>query len=383
MKLLCMPADFRIETVDAYGELNSASSLVKVHETYGNLNPSPMQSGRAVDSPRLPRVSERGLKAYIRHSKARGISFNYTLNASCTGGREFSSSGLRSLLDMLDRLVGLGVECMTLTSPAHVALARSHLPELEICTSVICEIDSVTAARAFADLGASRIILSEDAHRQFNVIRAIKRGVPLPIEVLTNSTCVFRCPWKLFHYNLLSHLSSRRQPDIEAYYHWECMELRTASAAELLRLRWIRPEDLDLYDDATYFKVVGRYFATDSDLVRAARTYMDRRFDGNLWDLLGNFAPQRRHGIHIDNRALDGFLRWFKESPRHCREMACDTCSHCEDYAAKAIDAHALAVARDKLALADLRDRVQLFHQTGRSIQAVGRREIADACRSW
>jgi collagenase-like PrtC family protease len=383
MKYLCMPADFRLETLEAYAKLNERSDRLKIHETYGNLNPSPFQSGRAVGSPRLPKVSEEELREYIRFSKARGISLNYTLNASCSGGREFTSAGLRSLLGTLDRLVELGVECVTLTTPAHIAVARSHFPSLELCTSVICELDSVAAVRAFAELGATRIIVSEDAHRQFDILRSMKRAVSLPLEVLTNSTCLFRCPWKAFHYNLLSHMSSRRQPDIEAYYHWECMAVRTADPSELLKLRWIRPEDLDLYEDATYFKVVGRYFATDSDLPRVAQIYMDRRFDGNLWDLLGNFAPQRRHGIRIDNRALDGFVAWFKASPRHCSEMACATCSHCEEFARRAVDVAALAASRERLDLPNLTERIQRFHQTGRSIQAMSESEIFAAAVGW
>jgi len=382
VKYLCMPADFRPETLEAYAALNRTASDIRVYETYGNLNPSPFQSGRAIDSPRLPRVSEQGLREYLETGSRAGIHFNYTLNASCSGGKEFGPQGLKALFGIIERLANLGVQCVTLTSPAHICLVHSHWPEIALCTSVICEIDSVAAVKMFEDFGASRIIVSEDIHRRFDIIHAMRRATALPLEVLTNSTCLFRCPWKPFHYNLLSHMSTTRQPDIEAYYHWQCMAVRLREPAELLRLRWIRPEDIDLYEDATYFKVVGRYFASDSDLVRVARTYMERRFDGNLWDLLGNFAPQRRHGVYIDNAALDGFLPWFKASPRHCSDMACRSCDHCKRYAAAAVTGD-LAAVRERLGLSELAQRVSMFHERGRQIGAIDENDTARCARAF
>lgn len=366
-----MPADFRQETLAAYAELNARYPHLTVYETYGSLNPGPMQSGRAVSSPRLPKADWPGLREYVEFSHRHAIAFNYTLNASCTGGAEFHPASRSRLLDLIARLVDHGVDHLTMTAPSLLALVKAQFPHLSLCTSTICEIDSVQAARIFVELGADRIILGEDITRDFDVIRSIQRAVSAPIEVLGNSTCLYLCPWKPFHYNLLSHMQAYHQPDIEAYYHWQCMNLRASRPLELLKLRWIRPEDLHLYPDVTFFKIVGRYFAEDSDLVRTARTYMEGRFDGNLWDLLGNFAPQRRHGMVVDNRALDGFVDWFAAHPHGCRTLGCNDCNHCRRYAERAVQADSLRKAYERLGLADLQTRLARFHRHGTLFQNI------------
>ena len=371
-----MPADFKIETLEAYARLNAAGGRLKVYETYGNLNPSPMASGRAVGSPRLPRADMSTLSEYLRASAALGIEFNYTFNAPCTGGMEFSTAGRRRLLDFFEGLVEAGVRCFTLVTPSLISLVKTQFPHVSVATSTICEIESVAAAKAYAGFGADRIIMSEDAHRRFDLLRRVRGSVGRPIELLVNSTCLYLCPWKPFHYNLLSHMKAAHQPDIEAYYHWQCMAVRASRPIELVKLRWIRPEDLNLYEDATFFKVVGRYFAQDSDLVRVARTYMEGHFDGNLWDLLGNFAPQRRHGFYIDNRALDGFVEWFARDPRRCRDLACDDCAHCREYAERAVRTPS-GLVRESLGLDELAARLERFHRHGAGIQGPGVEEIA------
>jgi collagenase-like PrtC family protease len=365
-----MPADFLPGTVAAYAKLNESACGIAVHETYGNLNPSPFQSGRSVGPERLPRVSEEELAEYLRVSTLHGIGFNYTLNASCLGGTEFTARGLRSLLAFIDRLVELGVRCLTLTSPAWIGIVRAHWPELEICASAVCELDSTAAARMFAESGVDRIVVSEDVNRRFDVLSAMRRASSVPMEAIANTTCLFRCPWKPFHFNLVSHLSHSREPDLEAYYHGTCQATRLADPAELLRLRWIRPEDTGLYDDVTYFKIAGRYFARDSALARVAQAYMDGHFDGNLWDLLGNFAPQRRNGIFIDNAALDGFAAWFK-APGNCRDMACRSCGHCSRYARRAVGEAEFAAARIRSGGEAFDNRMNLYHETGRPMHAV------------
>jgi hypothetical protein len=191
--------------------------------------------------------------------------------------------------------------------------------------------------------------------------------VDVPLETLVNNACLFNCPWKPAHYNLLAHGGPHQGDGLELHYHWQCMAVRCSEPAELRRLRWIRPEDIPIYADICYFKVVGRYFARQSDLVRAARAYASGQFAGNLWELLGNFAPQRRHGFNIANDRLGGFVDYFCKHPRACADLACNGCKHCRSFAEKAVDAASFDAVRKRLDIAGLQARVDRFSQHGQN----------------
>ena len=58
-----------------------------------------------------------------------------------------------------------------------------------------------------------------------------------------------------------------------------------------LRANWIRPEDLHLYEELGYhnFKIVERNTPTQI-LLERVKAYAERRYDGNLLDLVQNYA---------------------------------------------------------------------------------------------
>lgn len=365
-KYLCMPADFDKRTLEVYAEIAREYPDFVVAETYGNLNPTTYGSGR--DSPVLPRVSLPELEQYVKCSRDLGIDFNYTFNAACLGGLEFSSRGAKRLIEFITQLWEIGIRTFTVTIPSLVPLVKNRLPHATLCSSLICEVDSVSAARVFAAHGYDRVIIDDTIIRRFDIIRAMRKHVSVPLETLVNNTCLFNCPWKVAHYNLLAHAATCPERDLELYYHWQCMKVRCTEPAELLRLRWIRPEDIRHYDDITYFKVVGRYFVRQSNLERAARAYASQRFEGNLWELLGNFAPQRRHGFHIENRELDGFIEWFVKDATRCHDAACVSCAHCQRFARKAIDPDRFHKVAHTLGLSHLHQRIDRFHRYGQPL---------------
>ncbi|MGE4159828.1 MAG: hypothetical protein AB7F75_12110, partial [Planctomycetota bacterium] len=127
------------------------------------------------------------------------------------------------------------------------------------------------------------------------------------------------------------------------------------------------------------FKIVERDMPTPL-MLRRVRAYVDRRWDGNLLELvqpyghagarksrpwieaakrlrwlvsptrlplqslgrLGDLARTRglipdgtEASVQIDNRSLDGFMDRFKD--QGCRDIDCRSCGHCHRYAAKAV----------------------------------------------
>jgi collagenase-like PrtC family protease len=340
-KMLTMPADYRVETLDRYAELNSQYPHLAVRETYGNLNPSPIELSTGRSAKGLPEISLAALKEYAAHGNRLGIHFNYTINTPCTGNLEFSSRGRKKFLGFVEQLLEAGIEHMTLASPSLIQLVKGHFPKMDITVSTIAQVDSVPAAKGFEEMGASRIVVAEDINRQFYVLRMIRRHINIPLEIIVNTRCFYSCPYRAMDYNLLGHLGGDSQaPDVRDYYKWICTGYLLSSPLEWMKMRWIRPEDLGLYGDITWFKVIGRHLVDRCDLPRAARSYMEGRFDGNLLDLLGNFSNERAtlYPVAIDNRALDGFAAWYAKNPFNCAEQGCDGCNHCEEYLKKAVD---------------------------------------------
>jgi hypothetical protein len=129
---------------------------------------------------------------------------------------------------------------------------------------------------------------------------------------------------------------------------------------EIIKARWIRPEDLWAYEKIGYrkFKVVERFKKSDV-LLGTVKAYHNRSFEGNLVDMLTltnpdvylqpnfeyfnkpehvnvpmivqvgglmNFAL--RDFIYIDNKKFDGFIEFFMKNGS-CRNKDCDKCGFC------------------------------------------------------
>lgn len=367
-RCLTMPADFRISTLDSYAELNGHYPSLKVRETYGNLNPSPIEISSGRSSRGLPEIKLQELGEYVAHGKRLGIDFNYTINAPCTGNQEFSTRGRRRILRFVEQLLEIGIEHLTISSPSLLQVIKGHFPQVQVTISTIAQIDSVIAARSFEEMGASRIVLAEDITRQFYLMRMIKRFIKIPLEIIVNTRCFFSCPYRSMDYNYLAHVGgSSNAPDVRDYYKWICTGYLLSAPLEWMKMRWIRPEDLGLYKEITYFKVIGRHLVDRCDLPRAARTYMEGRFDGNLLELLGNFSAERTalYPIKIDNRALDGFVAWFAKSQWNCVEEGCDGCNHCEEYLKKAVDPASLEGLTPMVAR--YQEQMDEVHRNGRT----------------
>ncbi len=79
---------------------------------------------------------------------------------------------------------------------------------------------------------------------------------------------------------------------------------RCESPANLLRMAWIRPEDLKYYTaiGIHYFKIQGRQAALKGDIVKTVQCYMEQSFEGNLMELLDAFSPTNSFQVFIDNK---------------------------------------------------------------------------------
>jgi len=157
-------------------------------------------------------------------------------------------------------------------------------------------------------------------------------------------------------------------------YLWQCTRRRLAHPELFLMSRWIRPEDLHVYEalGVEEFKIIDRSRST-AWLLRATKAYASRRYDGNLLDILSLELLGDPHGFHpkieeqsrarltqldteerrltlrmfqlrqrllalnvtIDNAALSDFLQGFRKI--RCAETFCDDCRYCHRHAERAV----------------------------------------------
>lgn len=174
-------------------------------------------------------------------------------------------------------------------------------------------------------------------------------------------------------------------------YLWQCTRRRLLQPELFLSSRWIRPEDLHVYESLGIdeFKIIDRSRST-AWLLRATQAYASRRYDGNLLDILSIEMLGDPHGFHssideqshesllqldreerrlrlrmfglrqrllalnvtIDNAELSGFLEGFLTI--RCEENLCDDCRYCHRWAERAVhydrgEAEALVAEIDTL----------------------------------
>lgn len=362
-------------------------SLVRPHgvfELYGKLSSDVVGGGRATFM--LAPMGRRALERHVAACHREGVRFNYLLNATCFDNLEYTRAGQRRLRRLIDWLCDAGVWAVTVANPFLLRLLKRSYPQLHVRVSVFAAINDIRRAQYWEDLGADCIALdSMQINREFELLQRIRAAVSCRLELLASNSCIQDCPLQLYHPNLLSHASQKGHTTRGFAIDWcllWCSYQKLRDPVHYLRADWIRPEDLHHYEALGYdqIKLTERGAPTDL-LVLRARSYQERRYDGNLLDLVQpygfptsgaaagrrGFAWVARHflragalpwrklpllyrlakrrgllggqggppPVYVDNRALDGFVNRFLS--HSCRGRDCRTCGYCQVWANRAV----------------------------------------------
>ncbi len=337
---------------------------------YGKASDDGMGGGRAASL--LPRVSMRAAREHIALAHRHGLRFDYLINASCLANRELTRKGHREIVGLLHRLQDLGVAGVTVSTPAMVGIVREHAPHLRVTVGVFALVDTPRKAQRWAALGAHQLTLHEHVlNRDFEALAAVRAATDVELQVIANNACLHHCAWGHSHAAHLSHASQAGFADgafLDPCY-LGCRRLLLQQPVEAIKAVWIRPEDVHHYEalGIDCLKLVDRILPT-ADIVRIARAYAERRYDGDLSDIVpglrGMAMPKRIGGpstlqklaalaqydprqlrplrsiedtaLRIDNRALDGFIDHFVAGPS-CRLVDCEACGYCARWADKAM----------------------------------------------
>ncbi|MDR0310250.1 MAG: hypothetical protein LBJ21_01555 [Acidobacteriota bacterium] len=282
-----------------------------------------------------------------------GIRVNLLLNSICEGSDWYSPGVLNSTMEYLRRAhEDHGVEAVTIANPLYVREARRRFPRIEITVSVLGDVDCVEKAVLFRKAGADVITPHVDINRDLALLKKIREKSGAEIKLMVNEGCLFRCAFRKFHFNYISHKSRKpgtgKTASVEDnVFSANCMQLSKNDPSQILKSAWIRPEDASRYGEISrYFKLVGRT-SSSSMLLRSVEAYLGENWDGDLLELMaGNiYSVGMSHLLHLDNKSLDE--AGFFEKTASC-DKECSECDYCAALAGKLIRRGVLTHAKIK-----------------------------------
>jgi len=302
-----------------------------------------------------------------------GARANLVLNPTCQGAEWYSAEKISSILNFVEKMHrDHGVSAVTIANPVYIRLVKQHLPALEVGASVLCDIDSVQKAEIVREYGADVITPEASINRDLELLAAIKAATGARIKIMVNEGCLYRCVFRKFHFNYVSHWSKELQHSKMAGkdFFAHCTGVTLKDPSLIFKSGWIRPEDLARYRAITaLFKVVGRA-RPRIPVVRAARAYLSEHYAGNLFDIICSSlnAFGLTYGAYVDNASLGA--SGFFDTVSGCG-MRCEGCGYCRELAGRLLKLN--VVTREKLedlGRAELADRLDAAGRLPRFGQA-------------
>lgn len=348
-----------------------------VAEVYGKFPADPVGGGRPsyMGTP----LTRKDLAAYVEALRDRGIPFNYLLNSSCLGNREWTRRWQRQLLQLLDSLGEMGVGRLTVATPYLLERIKQVRPEFYVKAGIFAQIDTPRRARFWQDLGADALTLeSFSINRDFETLKAIREAVRCELQLVANHPCLPNCPMQPYHQNGFAHSSNGSRHLFIDYCFLSCTLQRLEDPSTLIKAGWIRPEDTAYYEQLGYnsFKLIERGIPS-SEMRKRVEAYARRKSTENLAELILPYgfrqAPKKqrfwliRHFLRpgqISPRTLWSFRRILSEQGtlyavaenpfridsskipadfirgfenRLCSRLSCTECRYCEEIAAAAV----------------------------------------------
>ncbi len=291
-----------------------------------------------------------------------GLIVNLILNPTCEGTDWYSPEVVNKKIRFLKKAhEEYGIEAVTVANPIYIGEIRRQFPNLEIYASVLGDIDCVQRATIYTDLGATVITPDVNINRDLGLLRKIKEATNTKIKLMVNEGCLYKCPFRRFHFNYMSHRSrelGKREMGTEIFFY-HCLRVTKKDRSQILKSGWIRPEDTRKYSEITNsFKIVGRV-RPKSFVTRAIRAYLEENWDGNLLDIVSSSLNLfgLEYGAVLDNKSL-GKHKFFEKVTSCGRD--CSNCSYCKEIADNLIKMKALTREKlEDLGRKDLADDLQ------------------------
>lgn len=344
-------SNFNYLLIDSIKEINERYPGCTVDEVYGSRRESAALTARPAF--RLPSIDRDAFCDYVSQLRRIGVSFNYTLNTNYLGGKTEIEKKEKEILEYIHFLTCSGVEIITVTLPLMAEYIRSIDSKIGIEISTIAHIDSITQVAIWKERYAIRKICGNlYKNREIKFLKnlaAYCKTNDIILTLLANEFCgngligksgATNCIYRDHCYSLHSIGYEKDERINRDYPMGRCIQSR-AKATDWMKMQFIRPEDLKLYNKigVNHFKITGRTGSTDF-LLKVIEAYASESFTGNLLDLwkhLETISGTRDDRVYtpmcyIDNKKLDGFLNyWFDNEQHVCANEECGvSCTYCE-----------------------------------------------------
>lgn len=344
--------NFDVELLKKVVELNKKYDTSKVTELYGSTSKHAALAARP--DFRLPNIEDKKLEEYVKVAKSNEINFNYTLNSFMPFGSKCElSKNLGSIIDLLDYLDEIGVYRITVANPIMLEVIRKYAKSnIEIELSTCAHVDTITQIKYFHEVyGVNKICGNLNKNRDFKFLENAAKYCNdngIIYELMANEFCgvggknyATHCIYRDSCY--MCHATNHTYEDtmlLDNYPMNICTKSRNENQANWLRMRWIRPEDVKVYNEIglNHFKITGRTGSTEY-IIRTITAYLEGTFKGNLielWKPLESIKPNTLESdivkIEIDNSRLDNFIDVFKNGKVCDYEVCGETCKYCDNF---------------------------------------------------
>ena len=267
-------------------------------------------SGRITDE-----LSLNQFIAIVDKVHKQGLRVNLILNPTCEGTSWYRPEVVNTKMEYLRQMhEEHGVEAVTIANPLYIKEVRRRFPDIEICASVLGDVDCIQRAVIYREAGANVITPDININRDLELLKEIKEATNVELKLMVNEGCLYKCPFRKFHFNYMSH-KSKELGEIEGdAFFANCLLVTSGDHSQILKSCWIRPEDTRKYSEITsFFKIVGRA-RPRSFVIRATKAYLKESWDGDLLDIVSSSLNKfgLEYGAHLDNKSLEKY-NFFEE----------------------------------------------------------------------
>lgn len=343
--------NFDPDLIPLFVELNEKyEGTAKIVEVYGSDRAHAQLAARP--DFRLPDVTTSEMIHYVAILNEAGIKFNYTMNSMFPyGSKQELLKHKQEVVDFIHFLEGIGVYRVTVANPIMLEIIRNDAQsDIEIELSTCAHIDTVTQIKYFKDkYRVGKICNGLLKNRDFGFIDAAAKycnNNGIIYELMANEFCgvggenyATHCVYRDSCY--MCHASNHTLEDANSYNEYPmrlCSFSRNQTPSNWLKLRWIRPEDLLIYNafGVNYFKITGRTGSTEY-IRKTIESYMSGVYKGNLlglWKPLESIKGESEFdaSYNIPNEKLEGFIKHWTSGYVCDNEVCGETCNYCEQF---------------------------------------------------
>lgn len=332
--------------LERFDNLNQAYAPDRIEEVYGSMKSDPF--GQVRESERLVEKSISDIESFVEKAHSKNIGVCYVINSPIITPKQISNR-YREITDSLRRLEELGIDNYIVASPAFAKFLKDegeepslHQLQPGIIGSTVFNLRTLEQMEEFRKI-FDRVCPSTDRNRDIKFLEEANKITP--IELLVNEMCLFQCPWRNYHYCQeaagVFFTEDLLKPILKDFPINECWRCFVDNPANIVKSRWVRPEDIHLYEKVgiKWFKLSGRTMSSEW-IFETVKAYILRKYEGNLLDLFpiaaGSLSKEksRYRKFFIDNFAISGigsYLSHLSQGDRNncafgCRENQCETC---------------------------------------------------------